>query len=151
VRGQGGLPIEVDLSPDNETVRVSNEFDHMIDEEITRQIGPYQFELDATLTDVAASTREDGLVVRHQAGYALPVNESTLPSYFYMTHMARNGTYVGVATIYDQFDVALAYSCSLLAGEQDATATPKCEALARTVAEWLPMIFAASMATYPIQ
>jgi hypothetical protein len=59
--------------------------------------------------------------------------------------MARNGTYVGIAAINDQVDVALSQMCTYAAYD------PQCVAFRQALAQWAPMIFAASMATYPIQ
>ncbi len=145
IHGQSGLPIELDLSDSNETVQASNEFDRLLDAELTNLVGPYVVEVDTALTDLVANQRADGLVMAHQAGYAVPLDEGTPPAYFYMTHMARNGSYFGVAALNERIDVAALQICPLI---PDA---PECEVFKRANMVWTPMIFGASMATYPIQ
>jgi hypothetical protein len=145
VRGEGGLPIEAELTPFGETNQASLRFDEFIRQEILNRIGEFVFEPDMAVSDMVANVRPDGFVTRHEAGYASAPFSNELPVYVYATHMARNGTYVGIAAINDQVDVALSQMCTYAAYD------PQCVAFRQALAQWAPMIFAASMATYPIQ
>lgn len=145
IRGEGGLPIDVELTPFGETNQASDRFDELLVQEIANRIGQFQFEPDAELTDWMPKERFDGLVSRREAGYAAAPYSNDPPLLVYVTHMARNGTYVGAAAINGAYDLLRVRACA------DFPSHPECEALREKLVEWLPMMFAASMATYPIQ